>query len=120
MRGVVKTANKLDTVWSAMVLLPAVFVALNAGINAYQGKGDGAAFSEATGQVVTQFVDQYSAPVKATGGFIATGTQKLTSSITACAGGKGPVYTKPGLAYNKSCFLGNKVSFGKKIKAYRY
>ena len=119
MRQLIKTANKIDTIWTAFVMFPAVILLMNAAINLHQGTATPADLTKAANITVTKFSSQYTPYIESTGVVIVSGVKKLFKTVGLCNGRSGLIYTNPALAGKKSCAF-DKVSGRSTIKPYRH
>jgi len=119
-RKAIKTANRFETVWTTALMLPAVFVFMNAGLALYQGTGDQAQFTNAANTIATKFTGQYSPYIEKTGTGIASGIKKMAAAVSSCTGGKssGPIYLDPTMTTSQKCSLGKSINVSS-AKPYR-
>lgn len=123
MREVLKTANRFDSIWTTFMMLPALFLMLNAGIAMYNGQATASDFTAAASDVGSKFSNQYVPYIKGTSNVVLQGVEKLSNVAGGClSGSSAPIYTNPALARHNKCAL-EKISFKKpsfnKIKPYR-
>ncbi len=109
MRPLVKTANRIDTVWTAFIMFPAVMLLLNVGIALHQGSATPAQLTSAANEVAVKFSGQYMPYIETTSATMLNGVEKLASMLGSCAGrSSGPVYTNPAMARGNGCALGKR------------
>ena len=120
MFGVLKAFSRLDSLFTAAVMVPAVIFLIGTGIASQNGQASGADVKDAAVGAIEKFVGQYDPYVKSTGGVISAGSKNLVSSFIGCSSGKTPVYTNPAMTGRNGCVSASSLfSGGSKIKPYR-
>jgi hypothetical protein len=96
---VLQAANKADTLWTGMIMLPAIIFMLNAAISYHQGTADKYEVAQAASAVMSKFSAQYTPYVEKTGTMIFSGSVRAAKTLSIQAPRKaGPVYTNPQLS----------------------
>lgn len=107
MRPLIKTANRIDTVWTAFIMFPAVMLLLNVGIALHQGSATPAQLTSAANELAIKFTGQYLPYVETTSAMLLNGIEKLASVAKSCVShSSGPVYLDPAMAGSNGCALG--------------
>ena len=120
MRGIVKTANRFDSIWTTILMAPAFIMLMNAGIALHQGTATQGELAGAAQYAAAKFTSQYTPYIETTAGGILAGVQKLGKAATTCvSGGSAPIYLKPGMVHRNGCALGNTFASAAPIKPYR-
>jgi len=121
MRGIVKTANRFDSLWTTVVMLPAFVMLANAGISLHQGKSTPADFANAAQYTAGTFTGQYLPYVETAAGGILAGVNKVAQSVGSCLpGSSAPIYLKPGMVHQNGCALGNMAAAIAPIKPHAF
>ncbi len=120
MRGIVKTANRFDSVWAMVVMFPAAVVLMNAAIAVHQGNASTGDLAGAAQGVAEQVAGQYTPYIETTAGGILAGVEKLSKTAASClSGSHGPVYLKSGMVHRNGCAISSTFSSGPRIRPYR-
>ena len=110
MRGIVKTVNRFDSLWTAFLLVPGVCLFMNTAIAMHNGQGSSLDMTRAGVSIAQTAIGQYTPYVKTTGNFIASGVTKMLKTGIGCAKSHGPIYLSPGMVQNNGCGLGNSLT----------
>ena len=120
MRKIAKAANRFDSIWTTVLMLPAFVMLMNAAVSVHQGTATPGELAGAAQYAAQKFTGQYTPYIETTASGILAGIQQLSKSAGSCVSGAGaPIFLKPGMAHRNGCALGNAFASAAPIKPYR-